>query len=120
MLKLTVKGRVPSKKNSLRRIKRGNRIFTVASEQHKDWEEAKLWELKFQKIDKVENIKSIEIVFYAPDKRKADSTNKAESIMDLLVKAKVIEDDNWFVVPDLRLKFGGIDRISPRAEIKIK
>lgn len=53
-------------------------------------------------------------------KRKADLTNKAESIMDALVDAGVLEDDNWFVCGDIRLLFGGIDRLNPRAEVEIE
>ncbi len=83
------------------------------------WHEEKCWELKFQRIGSIENIKSIEIVIYAPDKRKSDLTNKAESIMDLLVDNKIIEDDNWFEIPFITLKFGGVDRGDPRAEIVI-
>lgn len=78
-----------------------------------------MWELKIQNTDRVENISKIEITIYAPDKRKADKTNKAESIMDLMVDAGIIEDDNWFVFPELNLKFGGVDREFPRAEVVI-
>ena len=39
--------------------------------------------------------------------------------MDLLVDAGVIEDDNWFIIPEISLKFGGIDRQNPRCEISI-
>ena len=116
---LVLKGRIPSKKNQRRRIMRGGRIFDVPSKDYEAWHEEKLWELKSQDTTKVENISRIEITFYAPDKRRADKTNKAESIMDLLVDVGVIEDDNWFVFPELLLKFGGVDREFPRAEIII-
>ena len=116
---LILKGRIPSKKNSKQIVCRGTRPMVLASTAHRMWHEEKMWELKAQKHDKVENISKIEITFYAPDKRKADKTNKAESIMDLLVDAGIIEDDNWFVFPELVLKFGGVDREFPRAEIVI-
>lgn len=61
----------------------------------------------------------IAITFYPPDRVRGDLTNKAESVMDLLVDAGVIEDDNWFVVPEVTLFFGEVDRKNPRAEIKI-
>ena len=56
---------------------------------------------------------------FPADKRKADLTNKAESIMDLLVDTKIIEDDNWFIINNINLKFGGVDTKNPRAEIEI-
>lgn len=62
---------------------------------------------------------TVEITFFAPDARKADLSNKAESLMDLLVDTKILEDDNWFVVKKLTLIFGGIDKKNPRAEIEI-
>ena len=51
---------------------------------------------------------------------KGDLSNKAESIMDLLVDNGVIEDDNWFEVPALASTFGGVDKANPRAEVVIE
>jgi Holliday junction resolvase RusA-like endonuclease len=62
---------------------------------------------------------SIQITVYPPTLRKYDLTNKAESIMDALVDAKIIEDDNVNVVPKLILIHGGKDKDNPRAEIII-
>lgn len=63
--------------------------------------------------------KEIIIKIFSPDTRKSDLTNKAESIMDLLVDNEVLEDDNWFCCPNVILKFGGKDKDNPRAEITI-
>ena len=38
----------------------------------------------------------IKIIF--PDKRRADVTNKAESVLDLLVDRGIIPDDSWQVI----------------------
>ncbi len=115
--KITLKGRIPSKKNSKVMICKGTRPMLISSKKHKEWWEDQMWELK--KYYRVEDVESIEITFYAPDKRKADKTNKAESIMDLLVDSDIIEDDNWYVFNTLILKFGGVDKENPRAEIII-
>lgn len=64
-------------------------------------------------------IDRIELILYPESLRASDLTNKAESIMDLLVDAGIIEDDNWFVVPEVNLKFGGKDKNNPRCEIII-
>lgn len=64
-------------------------------------------------------VREITIDFYVENKRKADLSNKAESIMDLLVDAGVIEDDNFFVVPRLVLNYKGQDKDDPRAVIEI-
>lgn len=39
--------------------------------------------------------------------------------MDLLVDEKILKDDSWDCVPELRLLFGGIDKNNPRAEVFI-
>lgn len=72
------------------------------------------WDLKI--IDEAK----IEIIFYPPDRIRGDLTNKAESIMDLLVDCGVLRDDNWFLVGELVLRMGGVDRERPRAEIMVE
>ena len=73
----------------------------------KDWHKVALSQLAGQKPIK-EN--ALTITFFAGDNRKFDLSNKAESVMDLLVDAGLLEDDNYSVVSDLHLKFGGVDK----------
>jgi Holliday junction resolvase RusA-like endonuclease len=40
-----------------------------------------------------------------PDKRKTDIDNKTSSILDLLVKAQIIADDNVEIIPKLVINF---------------
>lgn len=117
---ITLAGRVPSKKNSKRRIKRGNHIFMVPSEAHEAWHTEQMLQLRGIQTTPLSKITCISIEFYPPDKRAGDLSNKAESIMDLLVDAGIIEDDNWFVVPTLILSLGRVDKKTPRAEILIQ
>lgn len=44
-MKLVILGPPRTKKNSLRRIKRGKRVFTVGSEAHKAWEDSAVAQL---------------------------------------------------------------------------
>lgn len=120
MRKIVVKGRIPSKKNEKISMVRNGKLFIMPSKRFKEWHEQAVWDLKIQNIELIENVERVEIVLYAPDKRRSDLTNKAESLMDLLVDVKILEDDNWFIVGDIHLKFGGVDRENPRAEIFIK
>lgn len=120
-IRITLFGSVPSKKNSKRRIRRGNHIFMVPSLNHEVWHTqhmGTLAEFAYSK-NPIKTVKEIIIDFYVENKRKADLSNKAESIMDLLVDASVIEDDNFFVVPRLILNYKGQDKEKPRAEIDI-
>ena len=121
-LKITILGRIPSKKNSKQLIYNGGRAFLIPSKKHKEWhEDASLQLLARRWIPKkpIENAK-VEMIFFAPDRIKADSTNKGESVMDLLVDNFVLKDDNWFLIGDLHFKFGGVDRENPRVEITIE
>jgi Holliday junction resolvase RusA-like endonuclease len=88
--------------------------MVLSSKAYREWH--KVASLLLPKTP-ISNIIELTIVFYFPDARKTDLSNKAESIMDLLVDNGVIEDDNWSVVPRLVLIAGGISRDNPRAEI---
>lgn len=59
------------------------------------------------------------ITFFSHDSRLFDLTNKADSVMDLLVDAGILDDDNCATVGLLQLEYGGIDRKNPRAEVQI-
>lgn len=113
-------GRIPSKKNS--RVTQKSTGRTFPSKNHKEWHSLASNQLIAQgSLDiKIKVVLGIEIIFYFPDKRRSDLTNKAESIMDLLVDCRVITDDSWQVVSSLTLYAMGIDRKNPRAEVTIK
>jgi Holliday junction resolvase RusA-like endonuclease len=116
---ITISGRIPSKKNSRTIHRAGNRVIVATSSEYKDWHEEQMWTLKSVKPIEQYPV-SITIRFWMPDAIRADLTNKAESIMDLLVDCGVIGDDNWNVVPELTLTCAGIDRQKPRAEVTIR
>lgn len=78
-----------------------------------------MWQIMSQKRPRKSNRCEIELLFHMPDNRVADLTNKAESVMDALVDAEVIEDDKWQVVRPLVLDCAGIDKENPRVIITI-
>ena len=114
---ITIKGDTPSKKNSKRifRNQYTGKPFIASSEVYERWYRGAMPQLKG--VQPVGEISRVGIIFYPKTRRASDLTNKAESIMDLLVDAGIIEDDNWFICPDIRLKFGGVDHENPRAEV---
>lgn len=121
-LTLTIPGRVPSKKNSRRLICRGKSPISLPSLAYRAWHEEQMWRLTLWKQtslfhDPLRHC-AVRITLYFPNDQAADLSNKAESIMDLLVDAGVIEDDRWQVVHGLTLE-GFMDRKEPRAEIEI-
>lgn len=113
-------GRVPSKKNSVVMFVRGGKLFKMPSNDYRKWHKDVSLQLKqFSKPVSPLESADVSIVLFAPDRRAGDLSNKAESVMDLLVDNGFLKDDNWFVVDSLKLKFGGVDRINPRAEIEV-
>lgn len=115
MNKITLTGRIPSKKNSKIMVCRGKTPMLLPSAKYTEWHKDAMLQLKgVDKIDK----DILFLTFYSPDKRPSDLSNKTESIMDLLVDAGLIEDDNWFVIKKLVLIFGGVDKDNPRCEIE--
>lgn len=113
-LLFTIKGRVPSKKNS-RISTRSGRSFP--SKKYTAWhKDAAIQLLGIKKLD---TTKPITFIIYAPDARKSDLSNKFQSVEDLMKDIGLIEDDNWYVLSDIHMIFGGVDRKNPRAEIYI-
>jgi Holliday junction resolvase RusA-like endonuclease len=124
-MKIVLSGRIPSKKNSKRIVMAGRRPMIISSKDYETWHTVASYELRSQVKGSANRIrlsgpKKVEITIFAPNKIKGDLSNKAESIMDLLVDNGVIEDDNWFDVPSLHLSFGGVDKANPRAVVVIE
>lgn len=113
-MKLIIYGSTPSKKNSKIISCRGSRPLLFPSKNYKEWHETALLQLAGKK--KIES-NSLTITFFAGDNRKFDLTNKAESIMDTLVDAGLLKDDNYSVVSELTLKFGGVVEDGARCEV---
>lgn len=113
MPKIVLTGNVPSKKNS-RINTRSGRSFPSAkyTTWHKD---------AVQQLSGVSPIASgtpIIFTYYADSRRSGDLSNKWQSIEDTFTDCGIIEDDNWFILPDIHMKFGGVDKENPRAEIE--
>lgn len=105
-------GRIPSKKNSKRIMRgRGGQPFIGCSKDYAKWQKENLAQLKLE-YGHPNNGKrfAVTIEFTVGDRRAFDLTNKAESIMDLMVDAGVIDDDNFNVVPSVTLKYAGYEK----------
>lgn len=117
---LIIKGDCPSKKNSvsLFRHKITGKWMKAPGPNYNRWHASALEQVK--DVPKVtEPIDYVFMKIYPKTFRKSDSSNKGESVMDLLVDAGIIEDDNWFVVPEVRPRFCGVDKHNPRVEVFI-
>lgn len=113
-MNIVLYGSTPSKKNSKIIICRGKFPNLIPSKNYAEWHKDALIQLKGKEPIK-EN--KLTITFFAGDNRKFDLTNKAESIMDTLVDAGLLEDDNYGIISELILKFGGVEKGEARCEI---
>ena len=103
---IKISGSIPSKKNNKRlfKNKRTKKLYPANSEKYNNWHKGAVFEVKNQcKIKTLQKVEFININIIYPDFRRRDLTNTAESIMDLLVDAEILKDDNWLVVPKLHL-----------------
>jgi Holliday junction resolvase RusA-like endonuclease len=120
---LTYRGAVLSKKNSKRVIRnRSNgKIMLVSNKAAKNNENDMTDQFRMQTLGQTSPIEKCEIsiALYEPNKQRRDLDNQATSILDSLVRAEVIQDDSYKCVVAVGVKFAGIDRKDPRAEITI-
>ena len=117
--KITILGQVPSKKNN-RINTRSGRSFP--SKKYTEWHKNSTFQLKplLGRLSKLTSKKvTINYRFYVQDLRRRDSSNMLESINDLLVDLKILEDDDW---KHLRIRSADaeLDRENPRCELEIE
>lgn len=92
----------------------------LPSEEYEAWHEEKMWELARNRPAEPFTHAEIGIKLFPPDRIRGDLTNKAESVMDLLVDAGYLVDDNWFALAHVCLTFGAVDPKNPRAEVQLQ
>jgi Holliday junction resolvase RusA-like endonuclease len=114
-LAFTIYGRIPSKKNSRISTRSGR---TFPSKQYTAWHKDASKQLLG--IKPIEANTPITFVIYPPDNRSGDLSNKFQSIEDLMKDVGIIEDDNWYVLSDIHMMFGEVDKKNPRCCIYIE
>ena len=120
--KFIITGRVPSKKNArnIFVLKGKNpRVMNLPSNKYAAWHVEAEAQIQ-QQFFACGSVEEIQMEWYFPDKRRCDLTNKAESILDLLVDTGVITDDSWQHLPRIMLEAKGIDRKNPRVIVWVK
>lgn len=117
---LTISGQPITKKNSQRLIYAKGRIMPIPSAQYKIYEAAALRQLYVQYSgEPIEYPVNLSCVFYMGTRRKCDITNLLQSVQDILVKAKIIADDNYMIVARLNDCRVDYDKADPRCEITL-
>lgn len=92
IVELKLAGNVPAKKNS--RINRGDGM-SFPSRDFTDWQKTAIANVRIQTQERFTGHVMIEFIFYFGTLGRADTDNKATSILDMLVKAGVLPDDYW-------------------------
>ena len=120
LLKIMLPINTRSKKNSQEIVfnRRTGKRMVIQNKRYTEFEkECKQY---MPKLEKPINYPiNLSCKFYVCDARKRDIANYIEAIQDILVKYKVIDDDNYNIVSSLDDCSMEIDRTSPRCEIYI-
>lgn len=116
-MQFTIKIPPITKKNHQQIIVAGGRPRVIPSKQYIQYEDnCQFFMPRIMTIDKPINVKAI---YYMPTHRKVDLTNLHEALHDVLVKYKVIEDDNSSIIVSTDGSRVMYDKENPRTEVEI-
>lgn len=106
-----------TKKNSQQIIMVNGRPKIIPSKAYKKYEKECGQYIPFVKtIDEPVNVKA---VYYMPTKRQVDLCNLHEALCDVLVRYKVVADDNSKIIATMDGSRVDYDKTSPRTEVTI-
>lgn len=112
-----------SKKNSQQILtnRATGRPFIMPSKKYKEYERAAMAFLpKLRQCDAINYPVTVKCLFYMPTKRKCDLVNMLEAIDDILVKAGMLDDDNYTIIASHDGSRVLYDKENPRTEVYIK
>lgn len=119
-MKLTLYGDPRTKKNSARILQgRGGRRYVAPSAAFEEYQTGCLWQIRAQP-DPISDRVNVRCVYYMKTARRVDLANLIEATTDILVKARVLEDDNSKIVAAHDGSRVELDRKQPRVEIEIE
>ena len=109
-----------TKKNSQKIImnRRTHSPMIVQNDKYKQYEKDAGWFLK-RLASPIAVPVNVKCVFYRDSARRVDLTNLLEAIDDILIKYKILEDDNFEIIVAHDGSRVYIDRENPRTEIEI-
>ena len=119
-MKLTLYGEPRTKKNSARILRtRAGTPFVAPSKAYVDYETDCLRQIKRPRSPISARV-NVRCVYYMATRRKVDLANLIEATCDILVKARVLEDDNSKIVAAHDGSRVDYDKQKPRVEIWIE
>ena len=119
-MKLTLYGEPRTKKNSARILRtHSGAPFVAPSKAFEDYQTACLWQIRAPPVPFSARL-NVRCVYYMKTARRVDLANLIEATTDILVKARVLEDDNSKIVAGHDGSRVELDRKNPRVEIEIE
>lgn len=118
-MQITIMGNPVTKKNHNQMVMVKGKLIVIPSKPYQEYEKkAKQYMPQLEKpIDYPINLK---VNYYMQTRRKCDLTNLLQATCDILVKHKIIDDDNFTIVSSLNGCKVEYDKDLPRAEIYIE
>jgi Holliday junction resolvase RusA-like endonuclease len=116
MIKFTIFLSPVTKKNHSNIITVKGKPMLIPSKQYKQYEKDAGYFLKPLNINYPVNVKAL---YYLPTRRKTDLNNLHSALHDVLVKHKVVEDDNYTIIVSTDGSRCYWDKDNPRTEIEI-
>lgn len=117
-MKIIIKGVPRTKKNHQQVVIRGKKPIIIQGEAYRQYEELALWQLPHPREPMKEPV-NVKCVYYMPNRRRVDLLNLLAATMDILVKGRVLEDDNSAIVVSHDGSRVRVDKHNPRVEIEI-
>ena len=108
-----------TKKNSQRIVLAKGRPMIIPSAKYKEFERACAAFMPKVK-EPISEAVNVRCIYYMPTHRRVDLTNLMEATHDILVKYKVLEDDNSAIVWSVDGSRVLYDKEHPRTEIEIE
>lgn len=116
-------GTIYSKKNSKQIVRVGQKMFLVSSPNAKNCEQSMSTEFSLQVIKakwKPQGKYSVSMYFWRKNNVRKDLDNMATSVMDALVLAGALEDDNINNVGELHIYDMGVDKDKEGVSVHIE
>lgn len=121
-MEIKITGQVPAQKNSKNIVynRATGKPFIMSNANVKSWQNSAAMELLALRIkEPLKGRYEMSVMFYVKDNRRRDLDNMLSSIQDVLVKAQILEDDDW---KHLRIGLldAALDKENPRAILTLK